>query len=56
MAKKSKDEKYESGGIAFVGFLMIGIAAGILTGQVAVGVLAGLGLGFVAMAILSHNK
>ncbi len=49
-------KKYESGGIAFVGFLMIGLAAGILTGQTAVGVLAGLGTGFIAMAILSHGK
>ena len=50
------DSKYESGGLAFVSFLFIGIAAGILTGQVVVGVMAGLGLGFVAMAILRHVK
>jgi hypothetical protein len=54
--KKAEDKKYESGGMAFVGFIMIGLAAGILTGQTAVGVLAGLGLGFIALAILSHNK
>ena len=51
-----KDSKYESGGVAFVGFLLIGIAAGIYTGQTAVGVLAGLGLGFIAMAFLSRRK
>jgi hypothetical protein len=50
------DEKYESGGIAFVGFIMIGIAAGLLTGQLAAGVMAGLGVGFIAMAVLSHKK
>ena len=50
------DSKYESGGLALVGFLLIGIAAGILTGQVVVGIMAGLGLGFVAMAILRHVK
>ena len=53
---KKNDDKYESGGIAFVGFLMLGLAVGIYTGQTAVGVIAGLGLGFIAMAILSNRK
>lgn len=46
----------ERSGVAFVGFLMLGIAFGILFNQVAVGVLAGLGLGFVAMALLADKK
>jgi hypothetical protein len=58
MAKKKKDDdsKYEPGGMAFVGFLMLGLAIGIYTGQTAVGVLGGLGLGFIAMAILVNRK
>lgn len=38
-------------GLAFVGFLIIGLGAGILTGQVATYLLIGLGAGFVGMAI-----
>ena len=54
--KKDDDSKYEPGGMAFVGFLMLGLAIGIYSGQTAVGVLGGLGLGFIAMAILVNRK
>jgi hypothetical protein len=50
-----KDGKWESPGIAFVGFLLLGIAVGMLFNQVAVGVMAGLGLGFIAMALLAKK-
>jgi len=53
---RKKNTRHEPGGMAFVGFLMIGLAAGIFTGYTAVGVLAGLGCGFVAMAVLSRKK
>ena len=63
MEKKKKEKKessdslkYERGGISFVGFLMLGIAFGILYNQVAVGTLAGLGLGFISMAFLAEKK
>ena len=56
MVKEEKEDKYESGGMAFVGFLMLGFAGGIYTGQTAVGVLAGLGMGFIAMTILKDKK
>ena len=52
MAKK-KDKMSERSGLAFVGFLMLGLAIGILYNQTAVGVLAGLGLGFISMAVLN---
>ena len=56
MAKKDDDSKYEPGGMAFVGFILLGVAFGLLTGQVAVGAIAGVGLGFIAMGIISRNR
>ena len=53
MAKKSKIG--ERAGVAFVGFLILGIAIGMLYNQTAVGVLAGLGLGFISMALLADK-
>ena len=50
------DDNYEAGGIALVGFLLIGLSAGMLMGQTAVGVIGGLGLGFLAMAALKGKK
>ncbi|MBU0530320.1 MAG: hypothetical protein KKC05_01480 [Nanoarchaeota archaeon] len=52
MGKKNNSER---SGLAFVGFLMMGLGVGILYNQVAVGVLIGLGLGFISMAILGTN-
>lgn len=54
MGKKSK--MGDRSGTAFVGFLFLGIAFGILYNQVAVGVMAGLGLGFISMALLADKK
>ena len=53
---KKKNDEYERSGIAFVGFLLLGIAVGMYYNQTAVGVLGGLGLGFIAMAILKEKK
>jgi hypothetical protein len=52
---KKKDD-YDLAGIAFVGFLMLGIAGGLLTGRVDVGVMAGLGLGFLAMVVVKMKS
>jgi hypothetical protein len=41
-------------GLVFVGCLMLGLAIGLLTGNVAVGLIGGLGVGFIAMAIMSY--
>ena len=54
MEKKNKID--ERSGVAFVGFLILGIAFGILYNQVAVGTLAGLGLGFISMALFADRK
>ena len=54
MAKKSRIG--ERSGVAFVGFLMLGIAFGLFYSQMAVGVMAGLGLGFISMALLRESK
>jgi hypothetical protein len=47
------ERKSRSGtsGLVFVGCLLIGLAIGILTGQVAVALLIGLGVGFIGLAI-----
>jgi hypothetical protein len=39
-------------GLVFVGCLLIGLAVGILTGNVAVAFLGALGVGFIAMAMV----
>ena len=54
MRKCSK--KDEPGGLAFVGFIILGLAFGIYYNQTAVGVLAGLALGFISMAIFRSKK
>ena len=52
MPKTKQEHGYESGGIAFVGFILIGIAFGFLYNNIVVGTLLGIGTGFIAMAIL----
>ena len=39
-------------GLVFVGILLLSLAIGIFTGEVAVAILAGLGVGFIALAIM----
>ena len=46
----------ERSGVAFVGFLFLGVAIGILYNQTVVGFIAGLGLGFVSMALLAESR
>ena len=53
---KKKSGIGDRSGVAFVGFLFLGIAFGMLYNQVAVGVMAGLGLGFISMALLGEKK
>ena len=43
-----------SSGLVFVGCLMIGLAIGLLTGNVVVGIFGGLGVGFIGMAIARY--
>lgn len=47
---------YESGGIAFVGCMMLGIGIGILFDQAGAGVMIGMGVGFLAMAIIGKKR
>jgi len=41
-------------GLVFVGCLMLGLAIGLLAGNVAVGLLGGLGVGFIGMALMTY--
>lgn len=51
-----KQERSRSGvsGLVFVGCLLVALAIGLLTGQVAQYLLAGLGVGFIGMAIARY--
>jgi len=44
------------GGMIFIGFMFVGIAAGLYFKNVAVGTLAGLGVGFIASAMYRSEK
>lgn len=46
---------YESGGIAFVGCMMLGIGIGMLFNKAGAGVMIGMGVGFLAMAIIGRK-
>lgn len=52
-----KQETQRSGisGLIFVGCLLIGLAIGIFTGQVAVALIGALGVGFIGMAIVRYR-
>jgi hypothetical protein len=55
----TKQQRRTSGsdaGLVFVGVLMIGLAVGILTGQMAVAALGALGVGFFAMALVGGMR
>ena len=52
MSGEKQTKKFKgASGVIFVGCLLIGLAAGLLTGQMAAALLGGLGVGFVAMGI-----
>jgi hypothetical protein len=53
---KKKNAIGDRSGAAFVGFLLIGLATGLLYGRPDVGVLMGLGVGFIAMALLADKE
>ena len=56
MTTDEKQTRKRSGvsGLIFVGCLMIGLAIGIWTGQVAVALLGALGVGFIGMAVARY--
>ena len=56
MANEAKEPKKKGiSGLVFVGCLMLGFAAGFITGQIPAGLFAGLGVGFIAMAIVRYK-
>ena len=50
--EKENERGGGSSGLVFVGILLLSLAIGIFTGEVAVALLAGLGVGFIALAIM----
>ncbi|HET6447433.1 MAG TPA: hypothetical protein VFI27_22955 [candidate division Zixibacteria bacterium] len=52
--EKQESSRNGISGLVFVGCLMIGLAIGLLTENVAVALLGGLGVGFIAMAIARY--
>lgn len=47
---------YESGGLVFVGCLILGSGIGMLFDNVAAGGAIGMGVGFIAMAIFGRKR
>jgi len=54
MAKNSRD--YNSGGVGFVGSIVLGLGLGAWFGHTIAGVLSGVGLGFIMMALLTRSR
>ena len=54
--ENKNSETNKIGGMIFVGFMFVGIAAGMYFGRVAIGTLAGLGVGFIASAMYRSEK
>ena len=52
MAKNREEKGYESGGIAFIGCIILGVGFGVLYNSLVVGTLFGVGGGFIVMALL----
>jgi hypothetical protein len=53
-SEKQEPKRTGVSGLVFVGCLMLGLAIGLLTGNVAAGLIGGLGVGFIAMAIVRY--
>lgn len=54
MESEKRPERSGISGVVFVGCLLIALALGLLTGNVAAFLLGGLGLAFIAMAIVRY--
>lgn len=54
MAKNNRD--YNSGGVAFVGCLVLGFGVGAWFDHTIAGLMSGIGLGFIMMAVLTRSK
>ena len=53
-SEKRQPERSGVSGLAFVGCLILGLAIGLLLGEVVAGLFGGLGVGFIAMAIARY--
>lgn len=57
MAKRKKREKdYESGGVGFVGSVLLGIGAGVLFDELVAGFFIGIGAGFIILAHFTRTQ
>lgn len=57
MAKRKKRQKdYESGGVGFVGSVLLGIGAGFLFDELLAGFFIGVGTGFIVMAHFTRSQ
>ncbi|MBP1915039.1 hypothetical protein [Lederbergia galactosidilytica] len=48
--------KYESGGVVFIGCIILGVGLGILFDKTGAGSLIGLGVGFIAMGFFRNKR
>lgn len=57
MAKrKTRERDYESGGVGFVGSILLGTGAGLLFDALLAGILIGVGSGFLVMAHFTRTQ
>ncbi|MBI5357239.1 hypothetical protein HZB74_00065 [Candidatus Saccharibacteria bacterium] len=57
MAKrKARERDYESGGVGFVGSILLGAGFGVLFDEVIAGILLGIGAGFLVMAHFTRTQ
>jgi hypothetical protein len=57
MPKREKRERdYESGGVGFVGSVLLGTGAGVLFDELLAGVLIGIGAGFIVLAHFTRTQ
>jgi uncharacterized membrane protein YraQ (UPF0718 family) len=53
-SEKQQQSRKGITGLVFVGCLLIALAVGLVTGQMAAALLGGLGVGFIAMAVARY--
>lgn len=54
--REFRERDYESGGVGFLGSLLLGAGAGVLFDEILAGVLIGLGAGLIVMAHFTRNQ
>jgi hypothetical protein len=54
--KKKVEKNQDVSGQVFIGFIILGLAGGLITGSIWIGLLLGLGLGFITKGFLDSKR